>query len=368
MKLFSCPVCHFTVYFENDSCEHCGAELGYDPGGNRMLAFAPGVEPLEPLGRTPHGPGFRHCANRREGVCNWLVPLRSHEDYCLSCRHNDIIPNLSQPGARELWRRLERAKRYLVYAVLRLGLPLTTRAERSEGLAFRFLDDNLHDAPVMTGHDAGLITIALAEADDAEREKRRSGMGEPYRTLIGHFRHEVGHWYWDRLIRDGGRLESFRSLFGDDSRDYGEALQRHYGEGPPPDWQARYVSAYAAAHPWEDWAESFAHYLHMIDTLEMAASWNVSLDPRVENPTLLRADIDLDIRDPGLEIGDLVADWLALSAALNALNRSMGQQDAYPFVLTAPVVEKLGYIHDVVTENRVSGGGGPGTRQGAAAR
>ena len=95
----------------------------------------------------------------------------------------------------------------------------------------------------MTGHENGIITIALAEADGFERERRRLEMGEPYCTLLGHFRHEVGHHFWDLLVRDGGQLQACRALFGDDSEDYQAALQRHYRDGPVPDWQQRYVSA-----------------------------------------------------------------------------------------------------------------------------
>ena len=175
------------------------------------------------------------------------------------------------------WRKLEAAKHRLFYTLLRLNLPIETRNENPEGLAFDFLADQpAQSGPkVMTGHDNGLITIALAEADDAERERRRTAMGEPYRTLLGHFRHEVGHYYWDRLVRDEGRLDPCRAVFGDDSQDYEQALQRHYAEGAPANWQENFVSAYATTHPWEDFAETWAHYLHIVDTLEMAGAFGV---------------------------------------------------------------------------------------------
>jgi hypothetical protein len=160
-------------------------------------------------------------------------------------------------------------------------LPVRTRAEDpAHGLIFNFLaGDPARGQRVMTGHDNGLITIALTEADDMEREKRRLEMGEPYRTLLGHFRHEVGHYFWDVIVRDGGKLEACRAVFGDDTIDYGEALQHHYREGPPPDWQTSFVSAYAATHPWEDFAETWSHYLHIVDTLEMASAFGIKVHP-----------------------------------------------------------------------------------------
>jgi hypothetical protein len=200
---------------------------------------------------------------------------------------------------------------------------------------------------VMTGHDNGLITIALVEADDVEREKRRKAMGEPYRTLLGHFRHEIGHHYWDILVRDGGRLEACRAVFGDDSQEYGEALQRHYKEGPPTDWQQNFVSAYATTHPWEDFAETWAHYLHIIDTIEMARSFGVRVSPRLDDTGALHAEIDVNHYWVG-DIQRIVDDWLPLTFPLNSINRCMGQPDLYPFILTPPGIAKLGFIHDLV--------------------
>ena len=199
----------------------------------------------------------------------------------------------------------------------------------------------------MTGHDNGLITIALTEADDVEREKMRTALHEPYRTLLGHFRHEIGHYYWDRLVDDGGRLDAFRALFGDDRADYAEALQRYYDNGAPPDWQTRFVSAYAASHPWEDFAETWAHYLHIIDTLEIAGAFEISVHPRIARTDALDATVDFDPYR-ATDVHRLVDTWLPLSLALNSLNRAMGQPDLYPFVLSDPAIAKLGFVHDTV--------------------
>ena len=352
MKLFSCPNCAQTVYFENIACEHCGARLAYDPATDTMRAFDPFAVPLVEIGPYTEGAGYKDCTNRAHGVCNWLLPAANPESLCLSCRHNEVIPNLSSEEARALWARMEGAKHRLVYTILKLGLPLYTRQEVADGLGFRFLQDNGTEAPVMTGHDDGLITIALAEADDAERERRRSTLGEPYRTLLGHFRHEVGHWYWDRLVRDGGRIDEFRAIFGDESRDYAQALQAHYANGPQGNWADRHISAYAASHPWEDFAETFAHYCHVIDTLETASCWGLAVRPRAgADSDLLSAHAALNVYGAA-SMQEILDQWLAVSAALNALNRSMGLADAYPFVISEGVRQKLAFVHDLVRPYR----------------
>jgi hypothetical protein len=196
----------------------------------------------------------------------------------------------------------------------------------------------------MTGHDNGLITLAVREADDVVREKVRSEMGEPYRTLLGHFRHESGHYFWDRLVAtDPARLEACRGLFGDDQADYGEALKKHYGEGAPANWQNDFVSMYATMHPWEDFAETWAHYLHIVDTLETAAAFGIKVKPRRARGALA-ASVDFDpYRASNMDM--LINAWLPVEFATNSMNRSMGQMDLYPFVLSPKVIEKLGFIH-----------------------
>jgi hypothetical protein len=197
----------------------------------------------------------------------------------------------------------------------------------------------------MTGHDDGLITIALAEADDVERERRRNAMREPYRTLLGHFRHEVGHYYWDRMVRDGGMLDACRGVFGDDREDYDQAVQKHYANGAPPNWQEQFVSSYATTHPWEDFAETWAHYLHIVDTLEMAGAFNLRVSPELD--TDIAANVDFNpyaAADEQL----LTNTWVPLTFALNSLNRTMGREDFYPFIISPPVIEKLGFVHNVI--------------------
>jgi hypothetical protein len=337
VRLFACPSCGLVVFFGNVRCERCEAVLGYDHERNRIVA-------LPADGGGPH----RYCANRAHGVCNWLLPADSTETMCRACRHNVTIPDLSLPENVALWGKMEEAKHRLLYTILRLRLPLFDRAERPDGLGFDFLRSDDARTQVLTGHADGLITIALAEADDAEREQRRAALGEPYRTLLGHFRHEVGHWYWDRLVRDAPAREPFTALFGDAARDYGEALQTHYASGPRADWQAEYISAYAAAHPWEDFAETWAHYFHMVDTLETGGSFGIVLNPRLDRDDVLTTSLDFDVYAPDLSMDTIGAAWVALSSALNSFNRSMGLPDAYPFVLSERVNEKLAFVHALV--------------------
>jgi hypothetical protein len=354
MRLFKCQSCGQVIYFDNRYCERCSHRLGFLPIASTMAALEPEGDAFHALaGRDGL---VRFCDNAGQDVCNWLLEADSPGSLCIACRHNRTIPDLSVPLNLQSWQKIEAAKHRLFYTLLRLRLPLVTRMEDPEhGLAFDFLADSpVPGGPkVLTGHDNGLITIALQEADDAERERRRAQMNEPYRSLLGHFRHEVGHYFWDVLVRDGGRLDECRAVFGDDSQDYDAALQRHYKEGPPANWQENFVSAYATTHPWEDWAETWAHYLHIVDTLEMASAFGIRVQPRITRDETLSAEIDLDPYKIG-SIEPIVDAWLPLTFAMNSLNRAMGSPDLYPFVLSPVVVTKLGFVHSLVQAARSS--------------
>jgi hypothetical protein len=296
------------------------------------------------LAPEAQGATYRLCANSTQfGVCNWAVPSDDGNPLCDACRLNRVVPDASDAAALEKWHRLEIAKRRLLYTLFALGLPVEPVREDVPGLEFSFMADR-PDVPVITGHADGLVTINISEADDAYRERMREEMGEAYRTLLGHVRHEVGHYYWDRLIRESMWLEPFRQAFGDERADYGEGLKRHYEQGPPDNWQESYVSAYATMHPWEDWAETFAHYLHMTDTLDTAASYGLSLEHDASGmPDEVEAR---SIESDGFD--ELIAAWVPLTVALNSFNRSMGLPDSYPFVLSEPAIERLRFVHQVV--------------------
>src|SRR5450830_1182697 len=358
MKTFHCDNCARQVFFENTFCEHCGWLLGYQPEHQIISSFTPvegdaGVRRWQSVNPVNQGRLFRQCRNYlREDVCNWMIDdAEEHaeeEVLCASCRLTTVIPALETGQNRTLWKRLEVAKRRLLHTLWTLHLqpPPKPQDERS-GLAFEFLEDMPHGERVLTGHAEGVITINIAEADPAYREKMREQMAEPYRTLLGHFRHESGHYYFDRLIAGTDRIDAFRALFGDETVDYGASLQRHYDNGPPLNWNQQFVSLYASSHPWEDWAETWAHYLHMFDTLETAYSCGVQLRPKKHNEQNLIIDaspVDASSFD------ELIAEWFALTYVLNSLNRSIGMPDSYPFTLSTPVLEKLKFVHEVVMQ------------------
>jgi hypothetical protein len=348
MRLYKCQNCGQVLHFENTACVRCGAVLGYLPEPNALSALDLTDQQGEYTAKAESSRIYRFCDNVGDGACNWLVPAGDEERFCLACRHNRTIPDISDPLNKERWQKIEVAKRRTFYSFIRLGLPLANRGDDPvAGLAFDFLADAPEvGTQVMTGHDNGLITLALIEADDAERVRRRSAMGEPYRTLLGHFRHESGHYFWDRLVRDGGRLEECRAIFGDDSEDYEAALQRHYSEGPPADWQDHFVTTYATAHPWEDFAETWAHYLHIVDTLEMARSLGMEISPRADQTGGLSTDVAFDPYR-STDIDAVMDAWVPLTVAVNSLNRSMGIPDLYPFVISKPVEAKLAFIQSL---------------------
>jgi hypothetical protein len=362
MKLFRCQVCDNIIYFENRTCGRCGHRLGYLPELEIMAAIEPvGGESWTPLAGVS-GPR-RFCANADYDVCNWLTPAEGQDRLCMACRHNDTIPDISQASHLTAWRDIEFAKHRLFYSLLRWKLPLKTRAEDpTHGLAFEFLADPPHPSgpKVMTGHDDGVVTIALAEADSAEIERRRAELAEPYRSLLGHFRHEVGHHYWDILVRDGGKLEQCRAIFGDDTQDYEAALKRHYEQGAPSDWAERFVSAYATSHPWEDFAETWAHYLHIVDTLETANAFGLRIAPAVDKEGAHFAKLNFDPYADG-SIERIVDAWAPFVVAMNSVNRAMGRSDLYPFVIAPAVVQKLRFIHDVVRGAAQSAASAPET-------
>jgi hypothetical protein len=340
VKLFTCTACKAVIFFENVSCNGCGRALAYLPDRALVSAFD-GDRAL-----AADGACYRFCRNYTEqAACNWAIPAETQGDYCFACGFDEVIPNLSHDKAREEWRKLERAKRRLFYTLLGLGLPLVPRARDPKGLAFAFKEDTAAEK-VFTGHSDGLVTINIAEADDPFREKMRLQMGEAYRTVLGHFRHEIGHYFEMRLIDGTPRVEAFRQLFGDESADYQAALDRHYKQGAPADWPQRFVSQYASMHPYEDFAETWAHYLHMVETLETARSYGLALRPRpvggAEQPEMRARKLDFD------DFDDLIAGWVPLTLAMNSLNRAMGMQDLYPFVLSEPVRRKLRFVHETI--------------------
>ena len=293
MKAFHCDHCGSLVFFENVQCVRCGHALGFLPDVKDLSTLEPSADgSWKALTPEAQGRFYRLCSNgAQHQVCNWFVPAEHANPFCVSCRLNEIIPNLSVPGNRERWRKLEAAKRRIIYSLLRLGLRMDgVFSENRPALRFQFLGNTGFGPKPMTGHNQGLITVNIAEADDDERERQRVNLREPLRTLLGHLRHEIAHYYWDQLISWTPRLTRFRELFGNEEQNYDAALQTYYQQGPLPGWQTSHISAYASAHPWEDWAETWAHYFHIVDTVETAASFGITLSPTHPDAKAMTAD------------------------------------------------------------------------------
>lgn len=321
MHQFACS-CGNPLHFNDTACERCGDTAGFDPRIFSMVSL------------NAHGAieALRHCENASWGACNWVLGEAESHELCLACRLNSIIPNLSLAENQSAWIALEQAKKHLIYQILRLRLPID-EAGGAHPLRFSFA------ANVRTGHLNGLITVDLDEANPVERERQRQLFGEPHRTLVGHMRHESGHFFWMRLVEESERLAAFRALFGDERQDYGAALQRHHAGGAQPDWHLRHVSAYASSHPWEDWAETWAHYLHMLEALDTAHSTGVRVAdaPQGAFDAYARASFP-----------ELMERWIPLTAVMNSLNRALGLDDFYPFVLSPLAREKMAFVHDTI--------------------
>jgi hypothetical protein len=326
VRAFNCGVCGQLLFFENSLCLRCSSRLGFVPSQLELVVVDQEA---------------RRCANVALAQCNWIV--EDGEALCRSCRLTRTRPPEGDADGLRAFAEAESWKRRLLFQLLDLPLPI------GDDLAFDLLSSRY--GPVVTGHDDGVITLDLAESDDARRQQRRAELGEPYRELLGHFRHEIGHYYWPKLVEQTGELDRWRALFGDDRLDYDEALQRHYEQGPPPDWADRHVSAYATMHPWEDWAETFAHYLHIRDTLQTAAGYNMIVYAPTPGGSLASAPEDDADTEP---FDAIIAEWLPLTYALNAVNRSMGREDLYPFTLAPAVIEKLAFVHERVKAAWVS--------------
>lgn len=337
MTPFVCN-CGNTLYFDNTLCVRCGATVGFcmSEAGLQLVCLSP---------ETKAKPKYRACANAGKGICNWFVPSESSDEFCPSCAMTRIIPDLSSPENLAKLSTIEAAKRRLLFNLHQLGLPFVSKLQDPErGLAFE-IRQATETEKVVTGHAAGVITIDVDEADPVHLERQRCQLRENYRTVLGHLRHEIGHFYFDRLIGDASLNEEFRVVFGDERQDYALALQTHYGNGGNPNWQSTFISEYASCHPWEDWAETWAHYLHCHATSETARSKGFrSQDAGTENGAsrFLNGSTKREDFDAFLKF------WEEAAILLNEMNRSMGVSEAYPFQLTQTVADKLFFVHQTI--------------------
>jgi len=379
MKTFKCNCTdQLILFFESSHCLACGRTVGIDDDFDQVEPYE--IDEQSGLFYKAEAPEvfYKKCDNNAQyHVCNGMVNLDTFipvadkdEVLCFSCRFNETVPDLSIVEHIPLWKKMETAKRRALYTLKSLSLPLNTTIQEPEsGLSFDFIADrNVSDhfvSPIIgqdvvfTGHDCGHITINLAEADDVARSQAKIAMGERYRTLLGHFRHELGHYYFDQLIANSPKKHTLcKQYFGDDELDYQQALDTHYKQGAPANWHETFISEYATMHPYEDWAETWAHYMHIIDTLETAKNFSITGSTTDNEFELDEAD---ELRLPQsayyfnsqTSIDAILDTWMEFSIILNSLNRSMGLADAYPFVLTQAVRTKLSFIHHAI-HNRLN--------------
>lgn len=325
MRLFACSNCATRVYFDNSTCLACGLAIAFAP--ERLAMVALDAEHLA-------------CAQRTtsEG-CNWVAAG-------IVCRACELTDSTSVAGTGDLRARAEAAKRHLLYTLLQLDIPFAPKRDGADTSGLRFVWTWPGPAQTnRTGHADGTITLDLNEADDARREAARVNFGEPQRTVLGHLRHELSHHLCQRYIDGREHVEAFRVRFGDEREDYAVALQTHYAQGPPANWQQQFISAYASAHPWEDWAETCAHYLLMVDAVETATAWGLSL-----SATGTGTDSAVAAADAAASpIDQLVFErWLPMTLFMNAMSRSFGLNDTYPYLLPEPVVAKLRFVQAVL--------------------
>lgn len=347
MKNFFCN-CGAVVFFENNQCLSCGSELGWCPACESIGAIHKDANGQYYCSHASCGAPLSKCHNYAvEHVCNRCTLTEKvtgeTENLCDYCRFNETIPDLSVEGNREKWQRIEVAKRRLLYTLDTLNIPYGSSKEGFEvPLSFDFKGDSSKKSflwfnmskheQVFTGHADGKVTINIREADDIEREKARISFGEAHRTVIGHFRHEMGHYFWDLLVK-GKCEQEYVAIFADHKNpDYSTALEHYYEHGPKAGWQSHYISAYATMHSWEDFAESFAAYLDMVsvvDTAFHAFSLN-SLNPITAS------------------FKDIAKEYAQLGLFMNEMNRAVGLIDLVPEVHTQAILRKIEFIHDLL--------------------
>lgn len=347
MKIFQCGHCDHPLFFENYKCENCGHLCGYRDHDRKMLTFNPlnfslisDREKIE----------YKYCRNKNRGVCNWLLEKNDTNEYCHACQLNRTIPNLIDGKNFSKWQNLEIAKHRLIYQLQKIGLDLPSKMNHENGLCFDFIARQ-NNPKIMTGHNSGVITILLKEADSVHREQMRKQLMEPYRTLIGHLRHEVGHYFWDRLVWSNQEvLMEFRTIFGNEELNYSDALKTYYAHGAPQNWRDFFISQYATSHPWEDWAETWAHYLHIMDMVETAHFFGLRV-----NPTEILKGLTAEVTFDPYAVEDfetIIQTCVPLSFAVNSINRAMGIPDVYPFVINNTVVKKMKFIHRLLLPKR----------------
>lgn len=342
MKIFECPNCATNVFFDNTRCIKCNTYIGYNVVTDAFDFASNDSSELKTQ--------LKFCYNYQYSVCNWLIDTNSQDKFCMACKLNRKVPNQTDIEGFKKWQRLEIAKHRLIYQLVKLGLPIDSKVNNENGIAFDFISENNKDN-LVTGHSNGVVTILLSEADSVHREQLKKQMNEVYRTLLGHFRHEIGHYYWMLFFDNNSSLQAFRNIFGDENIDYGLALEAHYKNGAPSNWNQSFISKYASSHPWEDWSETWAHYLHIMDTLETGHDLGLTFTDNLSDNNLKN---QLNCPNPYTtkDFKVIFNANMELTLAVNSLNRSMGVPDIYPFIIPNTVYEKLDFIHNLLAENK----------------
>ena len=338
MRRFYCH-CGHEVNFHEHFCKACGRDLAYDPkigtlwsgelrDSNQFFAHSQGHQ---------KNLLFQTCSHRHHDVgCNWLLIQGDDNCQCIACRTTRVIPDQTHEKNANRWFRLERSKRQLFQTLIDLQLIKANRPVEFSDLQFDFLEDKRSNPSldldhVLSGHCDGLITINAAEADESFLHTMKEQMQELYRSLLGHFRHEIGHYFWLKFFNSEEKIQQFREVFGDERQDYAQALQGYYDANNQSHWRSRYITPYASSHPHEDWAETWAHYLHIVDTLQTAQSFGLSIyEPQAHN------------------FDHWFNEWRRVSQVMNALNRSMGLAEPYPFRVSEMVEGKLRFIDETI--------------------
>lgn len=311
VKRLHCPTCGNEVFFDSIECVRCRTGLAVEIRGRGALSV------LDASTTTP-------CARRSVWSCNWPAEPGAFDQLCASCRLVD--PNIWAHDPRMV--PFQTAQRRALYQLAELGVPWR---DVDPALRFVYLSKTA-DPDATIGHRGGEITLDIDEADPAYGERIRANLGEHYRTPLGHLRHELGHFVWLTMVaNDPDRLAAFRERFGDERDDYAAALERHYQRVDDLSWRDRHVSFYASAHPWEDFAESWAQVMHVHDVVETGAAWGVVHAPA--DPADARAWLGTSV---------------TASVAANELARAMGMRDLYPFALTEGARTKVEFCWRLV--------------------
>lgn len=330
VKRLQCPTCANEVFFDSLNCVRCLTGLAVDLAADREM------EMIDVAAATP-------CTNRATWGCNWPAADGDDTQHCASC----VLVDPGQRGADRSMVQFQSAQRRALYQLSQLGVPWrspssTADATAADGdaldparatteLRFAYRSRNAGDVAII-GHRGGEITLDLDEADPARREQIRATLGEHYRTPLGHIRHELGHYVWlNHVATEAAVLDEFRNMFGDERSDYTSSLEEHYARLDDGSWRDDHVSFYASAHPWEDFAESWAQLMHVHDVVETGASWGV-----------------VDLPDDPTDARAWLGNSITASVAANELARSMGMRDLYPFALSAGVRAKVEFCWRLV--------------------